>query len=392
MILPRRAQFPAYSPVRFRGLVAGLGALFRPGGGYPGRAARSLQDTYGAGTIRLTDSGTSALALALRAASRGGRDPVALPAYGCFDLATAALAAGVRVFLYDLDPETLAPPPGALSGMVARGAAAVVTVHQYGIPADTPELESAAGSSGTVWIEDAAQGAGGALKGRPLAAGGAYGVLSFGRGKGMTTGAGGALLMNDAAAEFPQEVADAADDAGAGFDAWLRCLALWILARPAVYWIPASLPFLHLGETIFREPEPPRGLSRAAAAMLPVALEAAGVEAGRRRSNAAWLLARLPPEGAARIRVPTEAEAGYLRLPVLVPPAVRARADSSAARRLGIAGGYPAGLHRLPRFQDEILNREDSFPGTETLVRSLITLPVHSRLSRADLERIVAWL
>ena len=81
------------------------------------------------------DSGTSALTMALR--SLGRAPTVALPAYGCFDLATAAIGAGAKVRLYDLDPATLGPLDSSLSEAIEAGIDGLVLAHLYGIPAES---------------------------------------------------------------------------------------------------------------------------------------------------------------------------------------------------------------------------------------------------------------
>ncbi len=69
----------------------------------------------------LTDSGTTALTLAIRAAQRIRPGPVSLPAYCCYDLATAADGAGADVLLYDLDPLTLGPDWSSFERTLGRG-------------------------------------------------------------------------------------------------------------------------------------------------------------------------------------------------------------------------------------------------------------------------------
>ena len=87
-------------------------------------AARALVSRwFGSRDVLLTDSGTSALALALRmaVAARPDRPTVALPAWACYDLATAADAADVGVVLYDLDPATLGPDWASLDRALSAG-------------------------------------------------------------------------------------------------------------------------------------------------------------------------------------------------------------------------------------------------------------------------------
>ena len=69
-----------------------------------------ITEKFKAHSVLLTDSGTSALTLAIHTlcGARSNR-LVALPAYGCYDIATAADGADVKVVLYDVSPHTLGP-------------------------------------------------------------------------------------------------------------------------------------------------------------------------------------------------------------------------------------------------------------------------------------------
>ena len=103
-----RWQPPVLSPVSSRGLVDGMSAAIGLRPGPHAAVVSTLCERYSATDALLTDSGTSALVLALRKILPPG-GCVAFPGYACIDLTTAALGAGVRVRLYDIDPTTLSP-------------------------------------------------------------------------------------------------------------------------------------------------------------------------------------------------------------------------------------------------------------------------------------------
>src|SRR5439155_883687 len=128
------------------------------------------------------------LTLALRAAAAtlGGGEPpvVALPAYACYDVATAAVAVNARIALYDVHPATLAPDLASLTATLAEGARIVVVAPLYGMPVDWDAIEQCVAAFGALAIEDAAQGHGASWRGRPLGSLGRLSVLSFSRGKG----------------------------------------------------------------------------------------------------------------------------------------------------------------------------------------------------------------
>ena len=183
--MPRK-QLPVYSPVTVGSVAAAFIASATGGERARKRVLELVCAEYGPRDVLLLDSGTSALTLALRAARRGaeaaGRVPlVALPAYGCFDLATAAVGADVRIVLYDLDPATLGPDWPSLERALAHRPAAVVAAHLHGVPVDVAHVARLAAEVDAVVIDDAAQGVGASIAGRPLGSFGSLGILSFGR-------------------------------------------------------------------------------------------------------------------------------------------------------------------------------------------------------------------
>ena len=386
-MIPRR-QPPVYSPVDAGAVAAGLGGLLSSETG-PERIIAALRDEFGAAEVLLTDSGTSALGLAIRSAvsARPGH-PVALPAFACYDLATAADAAGADVVLYDLDPATLAPDPASWRDVLALEPAAVVLVHLYGIPVPMVSLAADAARAGAIVIEDAAQAAGGRLGDRPAGAFGPLTVLSFGRGKGITGGGGGALLgFGDGAARVRDLASSLEPAAGAGKSV-VALAAQWMLGRPALYGIPASLPFLGLGDTVYHPPHAARGMAPAALRVLEHTWPLRMREAVVRKANAARLLGSVGV-GFNAVRVPPAAEAGYLRLPLMTSDRGRVLAPGIP---LGVMPGYPIALADLPGFGERSKNRHVSFQGARALASGLLTLPTHSLLREPDLLGLERWL
>ena len=379
---------PAYSPVTLAGLAAGFGALATR------RDPRALLQqqlaaTYDVSDVLLTDSGTSALGLALRPADRAtAAAPVALPGWGCYDLATAADAAGTDVLLYDLLPDTLGPDWDSLERVLAQGVSTVVVVHPFGLPVNMPEVQRRAARHGARLVEDAAQAVGATVGGRLAGATGDLGILSFGRGKGQTGGGGGALLRR---AGGSSPASSALAPAGGGAASVIKLAAQWLLARPALYRVPASLPFLGLGQTIYHTASDPREMHPATAAVLSTALTLQARELEARRVHVARLAPVVRDAGSV---VPTPWSGGipgWLRVPVLPSDRMLASAQTPAARALGIVPSYPRALADLPGF-DRVRNREAAFPGARDLARRLHSLPVHSLLTHRDLDRLVAWI
>jgi len=392
-----RHQLPVYSPLSAGALLLGARAAARPAGhaGAQEQLISLLSASYAPKAVLLTDSGTTALTAALISAMKDRPGAaVAMPAFACYDVATAADGADAPVLLYDTDPHTLAPDIASLRAVLRHGAAAVVIVHLYGYPVDLAEVNRLAAQAGAVVIEDAAQAAGATLDDRRAGTLGSLAVLSFGRGKGLTGGSGGALLAHDAAGE--RVIERARGLLGSPRRGWSEVpaiLAQWSLARAGLYALPAALPFLRLGETVYREPRPLRAPTGTSCSVVAATWAMAERELEVRRYNAERLLRELRRHsGFATFRTPRHARPGYLRLPVLASPAVRRAAASSAARRLGVMPGYPKALCDLEAFLPRCLNRDAAFRGSRLLAARLCTLPTHSRLGARDLKQLEQWI
>jgi dTDP-4-amino-4,6-dideoxygalactose transaminase len=385
---------PVHSPVSLRAVAASVAAAIHERAPARAAIAASLCHTYRARSALLTDSGTTALRLALAGTQAVvANRPVALPAYGCFDLATAADGAESSVVLYDLDLRTLGPDDCSLRRALEKEPVAIVAAHLYGHPVDMRRVAELARSADAVVIEDAAQAAGGRLHGDPLGSFGSLTVLSFGRGKGTTAGAGGALLAHDEAGDRVIAWATARlPGPSAGVREAVSLVAQWMLGRPSVYWLPAALPFLRLGETIYREPSAPAALSGAAAGALACALRDGRTELVRRRTNAERLLAcARSSRGIRVVEVVEGAEPGYLRLPLRTSEPLEA-AQMRALAAFGVAAGYPKPLKELRPFVERVVNDGDALDGARELAATLITLPTHGRLRHSDVVTLEHWL
>jgi len=393
-----RHQVPVHSPLSAAALLAGISGIARNGSAAARQEARVvglLSKRYGPREVLLTDSGTTALTAVLIGLLRERRGmPIAVPAYGCYDLATAAEGADATVLFYDLDPLTLAPDLAQVHAALRQGVAAVVVVHPYGYPIDIAEVQRLAAETGALVIEDAAQAACADLDGRPVGTRGSLAVMSFGRGKGLTGGSGGAVLAyDDAGVRILKRATGLLGVPRRGWPELFTIAGQLVFERPSLYALPAALPLLRLGETIYREPRPLRRPTPVSSPVIAATWHLAEREVETRRRNAMRLLSALRwLPGFKTISSPKHARPSYLRLPVLVSPAVRPLASQRGARRLGIMPGYPQPLCDLERFSSRCLNRNGAFPGSRLLVARLCTLPTHGRLRGSDLERLEVWI
>jgi perosamine synthetase len=141
-------------------------------------------------------SGTAGLHLALRAVGvTDGDEVVTSPLSFVASANVIAYERATPVFA-DVDPRTLNLDPEAAAAAITPRTRALLPVHIFGYPADTPAFEAL----GLPIVEDACEALGAVhADGVPVGARGHPAVFAFYANKQMTTGEGGMLVSGDAA-------------------------------------------------------------------------------------------------------------------------------------------------------------------------------------------------
>ena len=349
-------------------------------------AARALGVRYPERGIVLTASGTTALTLALDASSTTRARVVALPAYACPDVAAAAIGAGFRIMLYDTNSHTLAPELTSVQSALDRGASHVVVAHLCGRVSDVAPIRAIAERSGAVVIEDAAQHAGGSYDGIRAGQLADWSILSFGRGKGLNAGGGGALVYATTSVDVPA-ITNYSSRLGQAISLG-KAAVTDFLSTPTRFWIPAALPFLGIGETEFREPVAVTGMSPAAATLLCAALTRESTAIAQRQDVERFYEENLTDVAAVTcIARDHRAVSGALRFPI--------RIDSpraSALTNLGVVRFYPRTLHDYAQIQRHVIGPLPEMPGADALSQTLYTLPTHELVTMSERQEIVARL
>jgi len=394
-----RRQLPAYSPLNAASIRQAIVHGLSPGMDGQADLGAALQREYAADHAVLLGSGTQALQLALTLAIRQVGDPaVALPAFTCFDVASAAVGASASIRFFDVDPSTLAPDLRSLERVLDRGTRIAVMTPLYGFPVDWDEFAELLARYGAIAVEDAAQGDHAEWRGRKLGSLAPISILSFGRGKGWTGGNGGALLVREqppwtGLREAASELTTKPSRRAAEVRILGELAVQWALGRPECYAIPHALPWLQLGETVYRHPVAPRPMTRAASACLAATRSATGQEAAARRATAAALLEGIGTTSrVCPIRPLSGGTPGYLRLPLWLARGLAGFPHLAAASRLGFARSYPSILPAIPQIRPWVDDETTGWPGAEELVRTLCTAPTHSLLTGEERSKVIQHL
>lgn len=150
----------------------------------------------GVAHARATSSGTAGLHLALRAVGVGEGDEVITSPLSFIASSNAVLFERAIPRFVDIDPVTLNLNVEAAADAIGPKTKALLPVHIFGYPADTPALER----HGLPIVEDACEALGAVhADGVPVGGRGHPAVFAFYANKQLATGEGGMVVTNDQA-------------------------------------------------------------------------------------------------------------------------------------------------------------------------------------------------
>lgn len=360
-----------------------------------GEFARSLAQLLG-GECTLTSSGKAALWLALSAMhrERPDRDEVIIPDYTCWTVPSAVVRAGLKVKPVDVEAHTLGLDPNCVKAAITDETLAVVAPHLFGVPSRIDELELICRERQVFLIDDAAQALGATVDGRAAGSFGDAGVLSFGRGKNITTGNGGAALIRHEGVR--KQVAGIIDaqmtPSGPSALDKVQMIVYKSFFSRHLFWIPASMPFLKLGETVYdtafdlsllSSDRSGRGISMLS--KCPSILEA-------RRKVAAGYRERLAGAPGLNLTETTEGRlSADLRFPVILADLSRRELILAEGKKSGISGMYPNTVSSVSELRPHLIP-SPVCPVARLVADQLITLPTHFGITLVDIDRISRFL
>ena len=158
---------------------------------------KALAGFLGASQVVCTNTGTTALHLALDALGIGPGDEVILPSLTFVASAQAVSATGARPVFCDIRPEDLNIDVEDARGRVTPRTKAIVPVHYRGIPCDMDALSDLGADRGIHVVEDAAHAFGSSYRGKRIGSFGEMACFSFDPIKNITCGEGGAVVFRD---------------------------------------------------------------------------------------------------------------------------------------------------------------------------------------------------
>ena len=321
------------------------------------------------------NSATAGLHLALEALGIGPGDEVITTTHTFTATAEVVRYLGADVVLVDIDPATLNIDPARVEAAITPRTKAIVPVHYAGLAVDMDAIGAIARRHGLKVVEDAAHALptthGGRLVGT-LASDAT--VFSFYANKTITTGEGGMVVTRDAALAQRVKVMRLHGISRDAFDRFTAKTPSWYyeIVAPGFKYnltdIAAALGLHQLRRA--------RDFQQRRAAIA-------------RRYDAAFadLPLRLPPR-------PAEGELHAWHLYVVrlddAAPLARDRfIERLFELGIGVSVHYIP-LHLHPYWRERYALDPAQFPHSQAAYERMLSLPLYSKMSEADVERVVA--
>lgn len=303
-----------------------------------------------------TNSGTSALHLALLAAGVGPGDEVITVPFTFVATVAAIGYTGAKPVFVDIDPASFTMDPNLLEKAITPRTKVILPVHLYGQPADMDPIMEIARRHKLLVIEDACQAHGAEYRGRKVGSIGEMGCFSFYPGKNLGAyGEGGAVVSSNA--EFVRTI---------------RMLRDW----------GAEKKYQHVLKGYNYRMEGLQG------AILRVKLGHLNAWTDARRAHGAHYTKVL-----ADSEVATPREMPYARH-VYHVYAVRSKERDrlqQALQEQGVQTGihYPIPVHLLPAYSD-LGHHPGDFPHSEQAANEVLSLPMYPELTRQQTDLVAS--
>lgn len=143
------------------------------------------------------NSGRTALYAAIQALDLKSGEEVIVPAYTCAIVFEVVLRLGLKPILVDAEVETYNISPNSIRKSITEKTRAIIPVHLFGCPCDMDQIMEIADEHSLYVIEDVAQALGAEWKKIKTGTFSDLAIFSFGPGKSITSGEGGAVAVNN---------------------------------------------------------------------------------------------------------------------------------------------------------------------------------------------------
>ena len=166
-------------------------------GSFTKKSHAILEQAMNVPKVLLTTSCTHALEMSALLLDLKDGDEVIVPSFTFVSTVNAFALRGAKAVFADVRPDTLNLDESKLEALITPRTRAIVVVHYAGVGCEMDAIMEIANRYNIPVIEDNAHGLFGKYKGKDLGTFGVMATQSFHETKNLTSGEGGALLIND---------------------------------------------------------------------------------------------------------------------------------------------------------------------------------------------------
>lgn len=342
-----------------------------------------LQSHIKAPHLELTNSGTSALALALidiKSKSRRKHPNIIIPDYACPDLVSAAVYAEVMPIVVDNKANSHLYDPDKLASSIDKNTIAIIAVNFMGAAQDIDFLKLLSAKHSIKLIEDRAQFF-------PIQAESSmqtdYSIYSFGRGKPVNLLGGGALAAKDRLSTIAKKAISPLKEPR---QLYIKASIYNLIITPFIYRVISAIPFLNIGKTQYHElcyiGAMPQKKREILSSNIKHYLK-------RERYTSTLLASQIAQiDGITPLYSNNQRE--LLRISFLTnTEEVRNNIYLALEKKgLGVSCLYPSPLHERDDVQ-QLLTAKFQPLNSQLLAKRLITIPSHENLTKKDASKII---
>ena len=157
---------------------------------------QSLADYHDSKYCVVFNSGTSAGHAALLSLNLKPSSEIIVPSFTFIATANWPLMVGAKPIFSEIEEETLGMDPSHLDSIISKKTEVLMPIHYGGMPCKIIEIKKFAEQHKLTLIEDSAESIGSTIGNKKTGSFGDMSILSFAGNKVLTTGEGGAVIVN----------------------------------------------------------------------------------------------------------------------------------------------------------------------------------------------------
>lgn len=358
-----QAFLPFTQPSLDEPTIAGVVEVLRSGWLTSGSKVQAFETALsallGQRVVKVMNSGTAALRIALRLANIGEGDEVITTPLSWVATSNVILEAGAKVTFVDVEFATRNIDLALVETAVNPQTRAIMPVDLAGLPVDRHRLYEMARKTKLRVIEDAAQSMGSVWQQQRVGAIGDFVAFSFHANKNITTGEGGALVL-------PQDID--------------QSLCEQLRLQGVQRGLDGAMDVAVLGYK--------SNMTDIAAAIGLGQLQQLDLITARRRRLANSYLELIQPQWGLQLPPLDNGHSNWHMFQVLLPLGINRShfIEKMRAQGIGLGVHYPA-IHLFSLYR-KIGYAPGDFPIAEDIAKRIVTLPLFPAMTETDVQRV----